>query len=102
MLASIRECDGHHEMSDFGADGEPVHSNGESVAPAWPHQPLDGPRWLIWEKIMSKTKHTESREDRELSVQELETVAGGTTTEAEDKKQCDAIKAFQQVLQELP
>ena len=29
------------------------------------------------EKIMSKTKHTESREDRELSVQELETVSGG-------------------------
>ena len=52
---------------------------------------------------MSKTKHTESREERELSVQELETVSGGTTTEqAEDKKQCDAIKAFQQVLQELP
>ena len=31
-----RGCDGHHEMSDFGADGEPVHRGGESVAPVCP------------------------------------------------------------------
>ena len=30
-LALRAPCDGHHEMSDLGADGEPVHSGGESV-----------------------------------------------------------------------
>ena len=39
-------CDGHHEMSDLGAAGEPVHSDAASVQPVWPHQRLDGPRWL--------------------------------------------------------
>jgi hypothetical protein len=47
---------------------------------------------------MRKTKHTESREDRELSVQELEKVTGGTKAQ-EDKEQADALKAFAQVLQ---
>jgi hypothetical protein len=29
------KCDGHHEMSDLGAAGEPVHRSGDSVAPVW-------------------------------------------------------------------
>ena len=57
------------------------------------------------EKIMSKTKHTESREDRELSVQELETVSGGVTKEQaarlETQKQNDALRGFAQALQAL-
>jgi hypothetical protein len=71
LLASIRECDGHHEMSDFGADGEPVHSGGESVAPAWPHQQLDGPRWLLETWVMRTNANREDREFRELSVQDV-------------------------------
>ena len=35
-------CDGHHEMSDLGAAGEPVHRSGDSVASVWPHQ-----RWTL-------------------------------------------------------
>ena len=30
-------CDGHHEMSDLGGVGEPVHRGGESIEPMWPH-----------------------------------------------------------------
>ena len=36
-VASIRECDGHHEMSDSGADGERVHTIAESGAQVCPH-----------------------------------------------------------------
>jgi hypothetical protein len=36
--ARRRSCDGHHEMSDLGAAGEPVHSGGESIKPVWPHR----------------------------------------------------------------
>jgi hypothetical protein len=36
-------CDGHHEMSDLGAAGEPVHNSGESVEPVWPH--ISNGRW---------------------------------------------------------
>src|SRR4051812_8461271 len=64
-------------MSDFGADGEPVHSDAASVQPAWPHQRLDGPRWLEWRRIMHKTNHTEKT--RELTEAELSTVSGGIT-----------------------
>ena len=39
-VASIRECDGHHEMSDSGADGERVHTIAESGAQVCPHQRL--------------------------------------------------------------
>ena len=51
---------------------------------------------------MSKTKHTESREDRELSVQELETVSGGwfsSWLSLENYEQTQAAKTFAQVLQ---
>lgn len=53
---------------------------------------------------MSKTKHTESREDRELSVQELETVTGGMTKEQAEKaqenyEQYQAMQIFKQALQ---
>jgi hypothetical protein len=42
-------------MSDSDAAGEPVHGGGESVEPVWPHQRLDGPRWLAGRKIVSKS-----------------------------------------------
>ena len=32
------QCDGHHKMSDLGGRREPVHSDGEGVAPVWPPQ----------------------------------------------------------------
>jgi hypothetical protein len=45
-----------------------------------------------------------NREDRELSVQELETVSGGVTKEQAEKqqayqKQMEALKGFAQALQ---
>jgi len=45
-----------------------------------------------------KTKHTESREDRELSVQDLETVTGGAKRQ-ENQEQTDAARIFAQALQ---
>ena len=49
------------------------------------------------------------RIDLELSEDKLKAVAGGwpgawmaPASDAEDKKQADAIKGFQQMLQELP
>jgi hypothetical protein len=59
-------------MSDLGVAGEPVHSDGESVASAWPHQRLDGPRWLEWRKSMGS-----SDEVRELRDDEIDSVNGG-------------------------
>ena len=62
-------------------DGEPVHSNGESVAPAWPHQ-RRMVRAGLMEKIMSKTNDTSydvaATSERELTEAELDFVAGGT------------------------
>jgi hypothetical protein len=52
------------------------------------------------EKIMSKTKHTESREDRELSVQELETVSAGMTKAQENQEQMKAAETFKKALQQ--
>jgi hypothetical protein len=86
-------------MSVFGADGEPVHSDGESVAPVCPHQRFGWSALAYMEKIMSKTKHTESREDRELSVQELETVSGGTKAQ-ENQEQVKALETFKKALQQ--
>ena len=43
-------CDDHHEMSDLGAAGEPVHGDGESATPVWPHQRLDGPFAALMER----------------------------------------------------
>ena len=40
---NLAACDGHHEMSDCDAAGEPVHSNGERVEPVWPRARLDDP-----------------------------------------------------------
>jgi hypothetical protein len=61
-------------------DGEPVHSNGESVAPAWPHQ-RRMVRAGLMEKIMSKTNDTSydvaATSERELAEAELDFVAGG-------------------------
>jgi hypothetical protein len=47
---------------------------------------------------------SEAPELHELSSEELDVVAGGDDKQSqiEDKKQCDAIKGFQQMLQELP
>ena len=73
VVASICECDGHHEMSDLGARGEPVHSGGESVAPVWPHQRLDGLFAGLMEKIMTFT-------ERELRDDELMQVSGGVVS----------------------
>jgi hypothetical protein len=39
---SASACDGHHEMSDCDAAGEPFHSGAESIEPASRHQRLDG------------------------------------------------------------
>jgi hypothetical protein len=62
----------------WGLPSEPVHSNGESVEPAWPRQRLDGPRWLKMEKIMSKTSYSAAAtSDHELTEAELDVVAGG-------------------------
>jgi hypothetical protein len=68
-------------MSDLGAVCERVHSNGESVAPAWPHQ-RRMVRAGLMEKIMSKTNDTSydvaATSERELTEAELDFVAGGT------------------------
>ncbi len=73
QLHALR-CDGHHEMSDLGADGEPVHGDAASVEPVWPHQ--RGWSALAWmEEIMTKTTH--NAEVTELSLEELESVSGG-------------------------
>jgi hypothetical protein len=77
--------------------------DGESVAPVCPHQPAIGWSTLAYmEKIMSKTKHIESREFRELSVQELETVSGGwfySWLSLENYEQNQAAKTFKEALQ---
>jgi hypothetical protein len=49
-VAMRGHCDGHHEMSDLGADGKRAHSGAESVAPVWHHQRLDGRRRFDGEK----------------------------------------------------
>src|SRR5262245_1068998 len=54
-LSAPGGCDGHHEMSDLGAAGEPVHSGGASVESVWPHQRSEWSALACTEKIMSKT-----------------------------------------------
>jgi hypothetical protein len=49
----------------------------------WPHQRLNDPRWLAWNKIMSKTNDTSKLdhaklEYRVLADSELDVVSGGT------------------------
>ena len=56
----------------WGAAREPVHGDGESATPVWPHQRLDGPRWLEWRKSMGS-----SDEVRELRDDEIDGVNGG-------------------------
>jgi len=80
VVASIRGCDGHHEMSDLVAASEPVHSDGESVAVVWPHQQrMVRTAWV--ETIMSKTNDTSklgrASQVRELRDDELNAVSGG-------------------------
>ena len=46
----------------------------------WPHQRLDGPRWLELEKSMSNDVATSERErapSRELAEDEISQVSGG-------------------------
>jgi hypothetical protein len=68
-------------MSDLGAAGEPVHSDGESVASAWPHRRLDSPFAGLMEKNMSKSNDSSklgrAPQVRELRDDELEKVSGG-------------------------
>ena len=46
---------------------------------------------------------SEALELHELSSEELDAVSGGDkAVDLEDKKQADALKGFQQMLQELP
>src|SRR5262245_12523549 len=56
----------------WGAACESVHGDGESATPLWPHQRLDGPRWLEWRKSMGS-----SDEVRELRDDEIDGVNGG-------------------------
>jgi hypothetical protein len=56
----------------WGAAREPVHGDGESATPVWPHQRLDGPRWLERRKSMGS-----SDEVRELPDDEIDGVNGG-------------------------
>jgi hypothetical protein len=61
--------------------------------------------WMVRAGLETWVMRTNAnRENRELSVQELETVSGGETKEQvekqqENKKQMEAFKAFAQVLQ---
>jgi hypothetical protein len=68
-------------MSDFGADGDAGHRDGESDEPACPHQRLDGPFAGLMEKNMSKgndsSKLGRATQVRELRDDELENVSGG-------------------------
>ena len=45
-VRAVHHCDGHHEMSDLGADGEPVHSGAESGEPVWLHRAIGWVRSL--------------------------------------------------------
>jgi bacteriocin-like protein len=62
---------------------EPVHTDGESVASAWPHQRLDAPFAGLMEKIMSKSNDSSKlgRATNELRDDELQKVSGGYTLE---------------------
>src|SRR5262245_28659130 len=35
IRAIHHHCDGHHEMSDLGADGDPDHSHDATTSPVW-------------------------------------------------------------------
>jgi hypothetical protein len=91
----VTACDGHHKMSDLGADRELVHTRDEKRAPMWPH-PSDwnGPRWLDGERSMSKTNETSTSETSNLVTfgdhntladSELDTVTGGMKAPSEEK-----------------
>jgi hypothetical protein len=80
-------CDGHYEMSDFGAAGEPVHSDGESIESVWPHRRRMVCAGLT-EEIMRKPATRDfkaSLEVRELELgeDELKKVSGGYIGETE-------------------
>jgi hypothetical protein len=85
VRASIRECDGHHEMSDLGAAGEPVHSGSESVAPVWPHQQRMV-RADLMEKIMSKSNDS-SKLGRTTPTPDLGGAATSTVRLRDDELQ---------------
>jgi hypothetical protein len=74
---SAEGCDGHHEMSDPGADSEGAHSAAEKVEPVCPHQRLDGPRWPGWRKIMNALDLDRATQNQEIQDDELDTVSGG-------------------------
>jgi len=82
--ASAPACDGHHEMSDLAAGGEPVHRHTQvlSEITSASRQRERQHRAVLWmEKIMSKT-NLESRKvrepkERELRDDELALVRGG-------------------------
>jgi bacteriocin-like protein len=65
-------CDGHHEMSNLGAVGEPLHSATRCPAPGWPHTSDDAG---LMETTMSENKSIEKT--RELTEDELNQVSGG-------------------------
>jgi hypothetical protein len=50
---------------------------------------------------MSKTKHIESREYRELSVEELDLVSGGTTDAHEAAEAAKTLEAFAKAIKSL-
>ena len=72
MICVLVPDDGHHEMSDPGADSELGHGSGKSVGPVYSHQ-RRMIRAGLMEKIMSKTNDT----SRELPENELDAVSGG-------------------------
>ena len=74
----VAACDGHHEMSDCDAAGEPVHSGAESIEPASPHQRSDGPfARLDGERSSTLLDLGRASQDRELRDDELDAVSGG-------------------------
>ena len=73
-------CDGHHETSDLGAAGEPVHSRDEGAVPGVAAQ-RRMVRAVWMETIMSKTNDTSNLATLEhhdpLADSELDAVTGG-------------------------
>jgi hypothetical protein len=74
-------------MSDFGAAGEPVHSDGESIESVWPHRRRMVHAGLT-EEIMRETathdfKASLQVRELELGEDELKKVSGGYIGETE-------------------
>jgi hypothetical protein len=74
-------CDGHHEVSDLVAAGEPAHRIDDSVAPVWPHQ-RRMVRAGLMEKIMSKSNDS-SKLVRTTPIPDLGGAATFTVRECE-------------------